>query len=119
MQYQFPEEFKEELETSYAKNVHGLMRLDWIIEYAQIEMMRLADEIEDAPHDHLMKDQHRNAVSVYRHAYTFRQWAQDQRKKKIFHTLDVRTAGPLPDWELETLKFIPTQPPEYSYPNGN
>jgi hypothetical protein len=119
MQYDFPEEFKEELEAAYAKNVHGLMRLDWILEYAQIEMMRLADEIEDAPHDYLMKAQHRNAVSVYRHAYAFRHWAQDQRRKKISHTLDVRTAGPLPNWDLETLKFTPTEPPAYSYPVGN
>ena len=119
MQYHFPDEFKEELEASYAKNVHGLMRLDWILEYAQIEMMRLADEIEDAPHDFLLKVQHRNAVSVYRHAYAFRQWAQEQRRKKISHTLDVRTAGPLPDWELETLQFTPTPPPAYFYPDGN
>lgn len=119
MQYHFPDEFKEELEASYAKNVHGLMRLDWILEYAQIEMMRLADEIEDAPHDFLLKVQHRNAVSVYRHAYAFRQWAQEQRRKKISHTLDVRTAGPLPDWELEMLQFTPTPPPAYFYPDGN
>lgn len=119
MKYQFPEEFKEELEASYAKNVHGLMRLDWILEYAQIEMMRLADEIEGAPQDYTLKAQHRNAASVYRHAYNFRRWAQDQRKKKIAHTLDVRTAGPLPDWELEALQFTPSPHPEYFYPNGN
>lgn len=119
MQYQFPDEFKEELEASYAKNVHGLMRLDWIIEYAHIEMMRLADEIENDTQDYLLKAQHRNAVSVYRHAYAFRHWAQDQRRKKISHMLDVRAAGPLPDWELEALQFIPTPPPEYFYPTGN
>ncbi|QMV75069.1 hypothetical protein HS961_20715 [Comamonas piscis] len=119
MQYDFPDEFKEELEASYANNVHNLMRLDWILEYAYIEMMRFAGEIEDTPHDYLLKEQHRNAVSVYRHAYAFKQWAHEQRRKKISHALDVRTAGPLPDWELETLQFTPTPPPEYSYPIGN
>ncbi|MDO5625720.1 MAG: hypothetical protein Q4G71_13650 [Pseudomonadota bacterium] len=114
MRYQFPEDFAEELEAAYAENVHGPMRLKWILSFAQLEVLRLSDEVEDAPGDRLLRERYKNAVTVLRHATAFDYWAREQRRKKTAHTMDVRTAGPLPDWEMENLEFVPSPPPQYT-----
>ncbi len=113
LQYQFPDDFAEELETAYVKNVHGLMRLHWMLEYGQQEVMRLTDEITEHSDTSDIWLQHQNALSVLRHASAFDTWAKQQLSRKIKFRDDLRSAGPLPPWELENIKFQPTPPPKY------
>lgn len=115
LQYQFPSDFAEELETAYAKNVHGLMRLHWMLEYGQQEVMRLADEITEHSDNSDIWLQHQNALSVLLHASAFDTWAKQQLSQKIKFRDDLRSAGPLPPWELENIKFEPTPPPKYKH----
>lgn len=115
LQYQFPSDFAEELEATYAKNVHGLMRLHWMLEYGQQDVMRLADEVTERPDDSNIWLQHQNALSVLLHAIAFDKWAEHQLSRKIEFQRDLRSAGPLPPWELENIHFESTPPPEYQH----
>ena len=114
-QYQFPSDFAEELEATYAKNVHGHMRLHWMLEYGQQEVMRLAGEVTEHPDDSRVWLQHQNALSVLLHATAFNKWAEQQLSRKIEFQRDLHSAGPLPPWELENIHFEPTPPPEYEH----
>lgn len=115
LQYQFPSDFAEELEATYAKNVHGLMRLHWMLEYGQQEVMRLADEVTEHPDDSRVWLQHQNALSTLLHASAFDKWAAHQLSRNIEFQRDLRSAGPLPPWELENIKFEPKPSPKYEY----
>ncbi len=115
LKYAFPSDFAEELEAAFAKNVHGLMRLHWMLEYGQQEVMRLTDEIAEHSDNSDIWLQHQNALSVLRHASAFDTWAKHQLSRKIEFRDDLRSAGPLPPWELENIKFEPTPPPKYEH----
>ena len=115
LQYQFPSDFSEELEATYAKNVHGHMRLHWMLEYGQQEVMRLADEVTEHPDDSNTWLQHQNALSVLLHATAFDKWAEHQLSRKIEFQRDLRSAGPLPPWELENINFEPAPSPKYEH----
>ena len=115
LKYQFPSDFAEELEAAYAKNVHGLMRLHWMLEYGQQEVMRLADEVTEHPDAPSTWLQHQNALSVLLHAAAFDRWAQEQRVRQIEFQRDLRSAGPLPPGELENIHFEPKPAPKYEH----
>lgn len=120
LKYAFPSDFAEELEAAFAKNVHGLMRLHWVQEYVQQEVMRLSDEIAETPDDPRLWLQHQNALSVLLHAAAFDKWAQEQQARQIEFQRDLRSAGPLPTWELENIHFEPKPAPKYeNFTNGS
>ena len=120
LKYAFPTDFSEELEAAFSKNVHGLMRLHWVQEYVQQEVMRLSDEIAETPDDPRLWLQHQNALSVLLHAAAFDKWAQEQQTRQIEFQRDLRSAGPLPTWELENIHFEPKPAPKYeNFINGS